>query len=336
MVGARVVALLESESGRDAAELAARLRPSQTTQTDRAGRYQLGELSPGSYALAATAPGRTAGLQSHVVVLPGEPQRGLDLIVGGQGFVVAGTVGDAGAGAIAGATIRAVTLPAEGETATLYEVMTDARGAFAVQLPVAAYRLTAVAAGYGPASAAVMPGARTPIDLRLGPAGSVRGRVVDGVGGGPAAGMTISARPFSGPGAEREAFTVAAAADGHFELRDLPPGQYRLQASGRARLGEARAPITITAGPVADEVEIAVERAAEVVGRVHDESGRPLAGRSPALAEGPALERGGLALHPLGRRRQLPFRRRGAWRAGPAGRGAGPRAPRARSHGGRR
>jgi RNA polymerase sigma-70 factor (ECF subfamily) len=273
--GARVAALLETETGREAADQAYRLRAAAVALTAEGGWYRLGPLPPGTYALGATAPRARAGVRTQLLLMPDEQLGGIDIQLGREGLAIHGRVLDAGSGPIPASRIQAVSLPVEGETPQLFEVLSDQDGAFSFILPRANYTMVARAAGYASGIDSVTQVSSRSLEFRLSPAGQIRGRVVDPATGAGQAGATVSAWPWTG--SNDEPIEVAADADGLFQIADLEPGQYRLSARAGASLGEAPEAVTVGVGPVERTIEIALERGAVVSGRATDARGQPLA-----------------------------------------------------------
>ncbi len=161
-----------------------------------------------------------------------------------------------------------------------------AKGAFEIRLPASgAARLRAAAAGYLPSEPREPspPGAK-PISLKLEPAGSISGRVVDEAGR-PLARVRVEALPDPSSTGEPSRESAAwSRSDGRFRLSALVPGRlYRLTI---AEDGFAPASVPVDALP-SDRppvpVRIVLERGASMFGKVINPEGQPVQGAELAL-----------------------------------------------------
>lgn len=197
---------------------------------DPKGRFVILGLTPGTWEVHAEAP-NSAQSQPLMVTVP--TQASIELRVLRLGSI-AGHVVDPRGKAVAGATVRyprrrpgTIFSTRDGEAV----VETDASGAFVVEeLEPAVLLLTASAPGFAPSQQldfALKPGAHAQdIVLTLRAGGIISGEVVD------AAGKGIGKRKVSASPTEsydyhddRDAVTDAK---GHFEIRDLAEGTYRV------------------------------------------------------------------------------------------------------------
>ena len=154
---------------------------------------------------------------------------------------------------------------------------TGADGRFALaSLAVGPYQIEARADGFAPLRLPprlLGPG-RGEVELALAPAATIRGRVIGASGAVTveawAVDLTSRVAPTTGTAA-----AATARPDGSFELGGLARGPYTIRALGAGGWHE---PIVIDAP--SDGVEIALQPAAAVAGRVIDERDGPVAGAS--------------------------------------------------------
>jgi Carboxypeptidase regulatory-like domain len=115
--------------------------------------------------------------------------------------------------------------------------------------------------------------------------GSIRGTVLDTRTGQPVAGATVTVRGVWGSEGRS---STAAAPDGSFSLRGLPPGRYRVEASQSGYVdsmrshegfrGNPAAMISVSAGQTVDDVIIRLAPAGSIAGRILNGSEQPLTG----------------------------------------------------------
>jgi hypothetical protein len=114
---------------------------------------------------------------------------------------------------------------------------------------------------------------------------TVAGRVVEAGTGAPIAGAQVTVMLIPGDRRSPTAFgdlrpsTATTDRDGHYQIEGLQPGRYQVNAqkTGFARpLDSFSPPIDIAAGPQLG-IDVTLQRAAVIVGRVLAESGEPLA-----------------------------------------------------------
>ncbi len=135
---------------------------------------------------------------------------------------------------------------------------------------------------------------------------TVSGRVVSAADGTPLQSARVG---LIGANAEqhREAFGSVTDADGHFEIKKVPPGRYRFVASHagfisqqyQARGLKGGAMLSLSSGQTVNDAMFRLTRAAVVTGRVVDEAGEPMHRRCcqrPSQAH--ARRDGGLASSP--------------------------------------
>jgi len=111
--------------------------------------------------------------------------------------------------------------------------------------------------------------------------GRMRGQVVEAVSGRPLAGASISVTRSG------EVNTVMSDVNGRYEVRDLSPGEYHVYVRaehyvptvyGQRSASEAGAPVEIRSDRITPGIDVRVERAAVVNGRIFDASGEGFPG----------------------------------------------------------
>ena len=162
---------------------------------------------------------------------------------------------------------------------------TGADGAFQIRLPASGgARLRAVAAGYLPTDPREPPPPGAPLALKLAPAGTIAGRVVDAAGR-PLAGVQVGALPVRWTEGSPRYATARSREDGRFRLSQLAPGE--LHAVTASLEGFATATVKADALPRGRRtapVRIVLERGTTAFGRVLDRENRPVRGAELVLA----------------------------------------------------
>jgi protocatechuate 3,4-dioxygenase beta subunit len=170
-------------------------------------------------------------------------------------------------------------------------VKTGAEGVFEISLPARSSandeaKLRAVGPGFLASDPRQVPPAGRPgppLTLKLVPAGSITGRVVDAAGQ-PLARVRIEALPSSSTGEPAQERAAWSRADGRFRLSPLPPGKlYEVIA-----IQEGFAPASVKAdalpsGRQPTPVRIVLERGATMLGKILDPEGKPVPGAELTL-----------------------------------------------------
>lgn len=251
-------------------------------RSDADGEYTIDGVGIGVHVGASKA-GFAASRMRFVFAGRGEVRGNIDLELRPSGGAIAGRVTDATGSPLAGAR---VVVDADGIG---YETRDDGTsllnaferfawsaddGSFVVDgLCAGPHKVVVRASGFEPFVATVEtnPGTTTRLDasLRMGAilVGSVR--TTDGV---PAAAVQVIA---GRPGSFSESSSVRSAADGSFRLESLPAGPIVVFANDSTR-GEARVEVDAIAG-VEQRVDLELELAPGIAGRVEDEFGQPIA-----------------------------------------------------------
>jgi hypothetical protein len=245
------------------------------------GRFVVPDLEAGTYAVVAAAPGHLPARADAVEVAAGAAARvALTLTVGGHS--VTGVVSDASGGPIEGATVTAARREALGAGDMIAATLTDRDGRYRLTLAPGSYVVSGEREDYVRATAdlEVADLDRT-LDLRLVPAGVVEGVVKDVASGAPVAGAKVeasAARPGRFGGGRRSR-PVTTDAGGRFRLTGLTPGAIALSARVDADGRQSPEPteVLLGIGEQVTGVELWVEAAPYLAGRVVDADGRPIA-----------------------------------------------------------
>jgi RNA polymerase sigma factor (sigma-70 family) len=246
-------------------------RPHAAGVSDAEGRVRFTGLAVGRYALTATL--ARAGLAPALlegVELSAGQARAVRLLLGRGGLLLTGLVRESGAGAVAGARVTAALAEREGEPGAaplLLSTTTAGDGGYALLLAAGRYVLRAEADGYATASdvVAVM-AADVRRDLRLEPAASIAGHVVERATRQPVPGAAVQARLVEGWSFGRSP-PVTTDAQGGFRLTGLGPGDFMLEARAGARAG--RTPrLRLRPGEALAEVVVELDTGFVLAGRV--------------------------------------------------------------------
>jgi hypothetical protein len=253
--------------------------------SDDKGVFSLEVESTFAYVLSAQAAGFVTGYARQgapfYVAADAREQFELHLSEGREN--VAGTVIDALGGPVARARVKLVRF-VDALTPTL-EVLADDEGRFSASVPNGSVTLRAEADGYAPTTAAHVAPSQN-IILALTPESIVRGTVVEMGTGKRVAGVSIFAHPRGG--SPRHPQTTSNEA-GEFEVRGLDPGRYLFTAEGDHYRGGTRRLVEVGLAERLVDLQIEVEPAALVLGRVEiSGSGAPCPqGRAILGSEGP-------------------------------------------------
>ncbi|MBV8761990.1 MAG: carboxypeptidase regulatory-like domain-containing protein, partial [Deltaproteobacteria bacterium] len=255
------------------AELGAEFLPSQAptlvTQTDASGQWRQ-PIAPGTYILAATAPGLLPEALPKLVVGEGEQRGGLDFALEAGGTLVKGTVTDVGGGPIAGARITLkrsedFSLTGQPDFATL----TGQDGTYQLQVRDGDYSVHAAHDDYTKAQKSIeVKGKPITVDFTLVPGGSIKGRVIARESGKPVAGAWIDVR-----GKRSNSFGVGEAVsddEGNFQLHSLASGAISLSAAGPGYASSSPTVVELGVGEQVDGITIKVDHAYTISGKVVD------------------------------------------------------------------
>ena len=248
---------------------------------DPDGRFVVPDLEAGTYVVVAAAPGHVPARADDVKVAAGATARvALTLTAGGHD--VTGLVTDVSGGPIEGATVSATRRETLGRGEIVAAAFTDRDGRYRLTLAPGAYVVSGEREDYVRASAnlELADGART-LDLRLVPAGVVEGVVKDVASGAPVAGAKVEASTaqLGRFGGMHRGASVTTDARGQFRLAGLTPGAIALSARVDVDGRQSREPteVLLGIGEQVAGVELWVEVAPYLAGRVVDADGRPIA-----------------------------------------------------------
>jgi protocatechuate 3,4-dioxygenase beta subunit len=235
--------------------------------TDEQGQFRLDGLPRGAYTVLVEGPGFGA-LHLGRVELPGRP---IVVRLDEEGRTVSGQV-------------QRMGMPAPGATVVLggpglrtpRVVSADGRGEFQLAgLGPGRYTVRARSESYASAPQTIelepgKPGVAG-MKLALAPGGTVSGRVVD-EGGHALVAATVDVQAVPGDDCPELGRTDVV---GYFQLGPLAPG--RVSVAARLPGYVLRGPVVTVVGTRDAVVEVHLDRAAALVGRVTDDAGRPLA-----------------------------------------------------------
>jgi hypothetical protein len=254
------------------------------TAPDAHGDYVIARMNPGTYQLSAAADGHLPRAIGGVPVqLRDKDLNGQDAELSEGGSEVSGTVTDATGGPVAGAIVQAsFTSPELMRGRMLNQTTTsDEAGVFRLSGLEGSMFIAARAEGY---AAMRLPGYAPSRGLRLvlAPEASIAGRVLSLADGEPVANVRVHAR---GEGWEQ---TAETGADGNYQLQGLRPGSYELEAAGAGFIGRHAGSVVVDLADALHNVDISVQPAVQVSGRVHSGNTPCVTGRvylSPAPGE---------------------------------------------------
>jgi hypothetical protein len=151
----------------------------------------------------------------------------------------------------------------------------DARGTWSVTLPAGQYAVTGEFDGYAARSTSVTLTSPKQVDLLLEPAGGLFGRVIHAVTGEPIVGARVHVIPTFRRGTRAPA--VESDFEGKFRLQRLGLGDMVVQAR-RGRLVGQVGPVAVVPAKPTTDLEVRVQEAFAIAGRVLGGDGRPAAG----------------------------------------------------------
>jgi protocatechuate 3,4-dioxygenase beta subunit len=234
--------------------------------TDALGAFEVKGLAPGRYRL----------LVEGAAVVPAEVRQ-IDVpgpevtVMVARRVLLEGVVTDAGK-PVAGATVEVAS--ASLDVPRLVETGPD--GHFLVDdVPEGRYAVLARRGARAAAATGVERfglGPWSPLDLALGPAAVVEGRVIDAGTRVPVVGAHVALLPEDGP-----ARTAATGADGTFRVEGVLPGTWSVDVVALGYLPPRRDGLEIAAEQTL-ALELPLTRGAVIEGRVVDARGAPVAG----------------------------------------------------------
>jgi len=227
-------------------------------------------VPPGTYIVAATAPGFLPGQTDRIVVGSGEQRGGVDLALEAGGTLVHGMVADVGGGPIAGARVTLhddedISLGGRAD----FVALTGADGTYQLTVRDGDYAAVASHDDYTKAEHSVeVHGKPVTQDFTLVPGGVIRGRVLARDSKQPMAGAWIDVH-----GVRSESWGVGEAIsdqDGNFMVRGLHSGAVSLSAAGPGYASAAPTTVEIGIGEQVDGITVYVDRAFTISGKIVD------------------------------------------------------------------
>lgn len=249
--------------------------------SDAEGRFEVADLTAGTYDLEAEADG-FAPLAVPGVVVAEAPATELGDLLLAAGAEIVGRVVDAAGEPVAEAAIYLQSrgsLPLRDlHRATEPETHSAPDGSFRIvdRQPGESLGLAARREGYAMATApAVVAGEAEAVEMVLRPLGTLRGRVVDEQGRA-VAGAGVLARPSSDLPRRSGEKPTPTAADGSFTLAAVEPGAAAIEATAPGFQPAILDPVEVPAGGEVSGLELVLEPAATVAGVVRTEDGEPV------------------------------------------------------------
>jgi len=255
---------------------------------DRDGRFVVGGLAPGPVVVSAVAPGKLRVIWAPITLPHAEE---CVLTLGADGQTHRGRVLDAANDSpLEGASVTAGS-GGPGIGFMLVRAFTDAEGRFQVSVPAGDGGMFVEAEGYAP-STGEFHGASGEEEIRLLRTARVTGRVVEKGTQDGVEGVWVFALPMEGGFSLAFPAAVRTGGAGRFEISSIAPGAVTVFAMGAgfASVGLAEVspqgydPLALTLAPGASqEVELQVEPAGRLEGRVRTRDGRAVGGAVLAL-----------------------------------------------------
>ncbi len=233
--------------------------PTVVVTTDHDGRWSV-PLAPGKYAVAATAIGFLPEARKRVVLVNGAHDK-IDLALAVGGTTVHGVVTDANGGPIAGARVTAFAGPE-------FVALTGSDGTYQLTLQDGQFTISASHDDYTTEYRSV-PLAAQPValDFVLAPGGVIRGKVIERDTGNPLPNALVELRDAHA-GYGQEHGSAISDNDGTFTIRGVPSGGFSIYAVGRGYASAAQMPIAVGIGEQIADVQVLVDRAFSISGRV--------------------------------------------------------------------
>ncbi len=261
----------------------------ETVVTDAQGRFAVQPLEPGEYMLTASAGGLAARVPTKVHVAIGEDVVGVEVLVDAafdaRGFVVDAAGPETGVGGIlvAAADLRSLSR---------HYAVTEPDGHFDLPgLLPGRYLVTFEGTGIIPSgmehSIEITEESRDDLIFELARGTTISGRVDPPIAGN----ILVKNRKERGgfeiiiQGRKVANAKAAIAPDGTFRIDSVPPGEWKLVATGEDG-SQGVQPIVVAEDPLEDE-RITLEPRSKVRGRVLDERGEPVVGVTVNLDAGP-------------------------------------------------
>jgi len=271
-------------------DLQSALDPLAEARAWRDGRFDVSDLPPGRYVVRISAPGYATAFREGVWVTNDERATALHVILD-RGAGYEGRVLDPEGRGIANARVIAIAFPDRNSTRLdRVETTTSSDGRFRLDGLVAGtrYFVEAWATGYAPAGRFLEPKEIEPLDITLVPSGRVEGVITDATNEAPVPGAEVTL--VAGTANTLSPVATLTDADGRYALDHVSPGPILLFAAKAPGYPASTFDMRSSGGlkVVAGEITV-VNRALEpgrvALGRVTDESGRPVAYATLAFAD---------------------------------------------------
>lgn len=262
-----------------------------TVRSDPQGIFSIPEAPAAEIELSVRKRGYAPAFLPAIRIDPGTGPADLGVVTLRPGAKLAGRVVDPRGQTVSGAEIFTLAQPLSSNEAERAlkgrkpAASSGADGRFAVEdlaqgVPV---YLVVRAAGYLIAQVrGVRPPAPQPVTIRLEPEAVLRGRVVD-EGGEPVAGARVDLRwqaylpeEPDRPVGEPVFRNARSAADGRFELREIPAGTAHVSAGAAGFVSPEPKAVDLPRPAAAGELRLVLERGAILQGRVTSASGEPV------------------------------------------------------------
>ncbi len=245
-----------------------------TTVAGADGAFLLTDLAPGSYRVRArysTMP--LAFAEGELTITPGAVLGPVELRFG-AGRTVRGVVLGRDRQPVEGAAVTARGLTSSGAP-----IVTDAAGAFAIEVPQREVELLIATSHGGSQVLQRVPAEVTDVEVTLdvAPTATVTGRLLTTVGRRPLPAVLVRIEPIGGAGPRASLVRWLDLAGGALRLPFVPAQPCRLILQGEGLL-PAVFPLTLVAGQEHDLGEVLLEPGAVLFGRVVDEQGAPVPG----------------------------------------------------------
>jgi protocatechuate 3,4-dioxygenase beta subunit len=254
------------------------LRRRFSVEADDDGRFSLGAVPAGEHALRAEAQGY--GAKTIEIPVSGRSkEEDLGEIVLEKGLAIEGrVVGLDGAPVPEARVIGFKTSGGMMRFAGMEqnETTSDAEGRFVVAgLSEGVYNVFATAPGYGGAEPVPAEAGLKNLTLKLKPAGSIRGSVVDSDGRAVSSFLAMARSPEGrGWGGQSQVDEES----GIFVLESVAEGEYVVEIVAPDYVSEAVSAVRVTGGSVTEVGAIRLRRGGRLAGTVVDGSGAPVAG----------------------------------------------------------
>lgn len=265
---------------------------------DAQGAWTASQIAPGTYVVAASAPGFLPARHDRFVLAAGEHREGIDVVLAPGGTVVHGTVSDVGGGGIPGARVAASLdnfdigkAFSQGEAP--FTTLSGADGKYELSLPDGPYQLGASHDDYTNRSKSIhVAGKPLVIDFSLVPGAVIRGQVVAHDSGKPVPGAIVSSK---GGGRRMQVHGSSATADaeGKFVMRHLSSGTIALSAFADGYVSNTPTEVSVGIGEQVDGIRVVVDHALSISGRVVDKGTQT--GIAGVMVGGGSLAGGGEA-----------------------------------------